>query len=149
MNDEHKNPRSPLDPGKTLGIEAKLRRANPQVLGICHDAIADGYMSLERGTVQATLHLATSRVRAEQIRLDTEHERNPAMFPQRVFLKPPTRHLIQRLINEIPAFDRHAARYGHMAATIKFRFRQDNVQDKLSAPDLIAGQLYAFGETHG
>lgn len=145
MNYNEKNPGPDLDAPKTPAVEAELRLVDPHlavnrdlvrqrrehvygpvVLGICHDAIAEVYMSRVRHTIQATLDGARYRVYAEQIRLDGEHGRNPAVIPDRPCLKLPTRHLIQSMIEEIPPFERYAVRFGRHAAMVRYRPR--NVQ---------------------
>lgn len=93
----------------------------PIVLDICAAAIDQFYMSPIRPTIQNTIYHAQIRVSDEQLRLDAEYEKNSAISPERIILKAPTRYLIRHLIEEIPEFDRYAARFGHRAATVKFR----------------------------
>jgi hypothetical protein len=102
----------------------RRRDYDPIVLEICANAISEVYMSLTRGTIQATLVLARYRTLALQRKLDMAHEKNATRPAQRITLRPPTRWLIRRLINEIPVFDRYAARYGRQAALVRFRSRK-------------------------
>jgi len=93
----------------------------PVVLQICRDAIAEVYMTPVRRTIQRTLEVAGHRVHIEQTRINKDHEKNPVEFPIRLALRLPTYYLIRPMIDEIPPFDRHAARYGRRAALMKFR----------------------------
>ena len=67
-------------------------------------------MRRERGTVEET---------AEEVVVMIERENKHR--PMSLQLPRPTRRLIERLINLIPAFDRDAARYGRIAANRKYR----------------------------
>jgi hypothetical protein len=98
------NPYSPiLNSGRTGST--RKEHYDPIVLKICAEAINDVYLSVARGTIQATLDAARHRV------LQRELGEGNDMPHAQVTLRLPTRWLIRRLINEIPAFDRHAARY--------------------------------------
>lgn len=93
----------------------------PVVLEICRDVIADVYMTPQRGSIELTYKVARYRVHIEQTRINEDHEKNPVEFPMRLALRLPTYYLIRSMIDEIPPFDRHAARYGRRAAVLKFR----------------------------
>ena len=96
---------------------------DPRVLKICADVIHDIYMSRIRNTIEATYFVAMLRVFELQRELDAEHQSQGANAPKSITLRPPTRYLIRRLIEEIPPFDRYAARFGRQAAARKFRFK--------------------------
>lgn len=81
-----------------------------QVLEILKDSIEQIYLTRERNTVEATLNHAIVMV-----------ERKNKMLPSELQLPLPTRKLVQRFIDYMDSFDRHAARYGNLAATKKFR----------------------------
>ncbi|ENO77619.1 Mu transposase C-terminal domain-containing protein [Thauera sp. 63] len=73
-------------------------------------AIDVKYMTLERGTIQDTFeHALTLVLRENKLR------------PAATQLPLPTRRMVTRMIEAIPAFDRYAARHGQMAATKRFR----------------------------
>lgn len=79
------------------------------------DAIDAKYMTKHRGTIQDVVEYAESSVRRENDRR-----------PQATQLPLPTRRLVKRLIQEIPAFDRYAARHGRIAAVTRFRAVQSH-----------------------
>lgn len=97
-------------------IERARRKGNrnsrfPEaVLEIVREAVDKEYMVPERGTIQDALDAAMIMVRSEN-RLLAESARLPL----------PTRRLVTRIIEEIPAYDRHAARYGRDSANNAFR----------------------------
>jgi putative transposase len=97
------------------------KKYGPIVLALCDQAIDECYMRLERGTTEDAYELAKLKASTEQHRLDEQYKKSPETFPQHPVLNLPTRRLIKRLIDDIPAFDKHAARFGHMAAIVKFR----------------------------
>lgn len=81
-----------------------------EVIQICEDFIESTYLTRERPTEEHTLNLAQAKVReANKLR------------PKASQLTKPTRRLLRRLIEKIPAFDRYVARYGRDAARKKFR----------------------------
>lgn len=82
---------------------------------IVKDAIDARYMTLHRGTIQDVIDYAAATVCREN-----------ALRPQAMHLPSPTRRLVKRLIQEIPAFDRYAARYGRLAAVKRFRAVQSH-----------------------
>lgn len=85
-------------------------RYESEVLRICQDVIERVYLTAERPTVEHVVHIAKATTR-----------RANSMLPESQHVAMPTRRLVQRLISEIPAFDKHAARYGREAARKKFR----------------------------
>lgn len=90
----------------------RTRRYPDNVLVMVDDAVEKIYLTRERRTVVDTLHYAevvVARKNNELIRCG-----NPA-------LPLPTRRLIQASIDKIDAYDRHAARYGELAARRKYR----------------------------
>lgn len=88
----------------------KKSRYPPEVIEIAEHAVDQIYLTRERKTIQDTLDRAAVRVIREN-KLRPESDQLPA----------PTRRLIQRLIDMIPAFDKCVARYGQTAAANKFR----------------------------
>jgi|SRR5579864_1541247 len=85
-------------------------RVPAEVMDICEQAINAVYMRRERKHLQDALDHAIVRVQEEN-----------QLRPATTALPPPTRRLFRRLIEDIPAFDRYAARYGHDAALRHFR----------------------------
>jgi len=80
------------------------------VIDFCEQSISAKYLSRTRNSIQQTLEDALRRVKIE-------NELRPACD----VLPLPTRRLIARMIANIPAFDKHAARYGHDSAVKAFR----------------------------
>lgn len=85
-------------------------RYPPEVIDICERVIEDVYLTRERPGVQHTVDVAQGEVR-----------RANALRPSAAQLPRPTRRVIQRLINQVSAFDRHVARYGYDSARKRFR----------------------------
>ena len=78
---------------------------------LCESAISTVYLRRERRTIQDTVNHAVYLVKkANQLR------------PPQAQLKLPSRRYITRLVNQIPAFDRYAARFGHESALRRFRY---------------------------
>lgn len=86
------------------------KRFPSEVLEICEQSIDTVYMRRERKHLQDVLDQAIAKVREEN-----------RMRPGGMTLPLPTRRLVKRLVEDIPAFDRHTARYGHDAALRRFR----------------------------
>lgn len=81
-----------------------------EVLAICHEVLETVFLTLERPFLEHAVDIARAKVRrANQLASSTEQ------------LPLPTRKLMQRLIAEIPAYDRHVARYGRESARKRFR----------------------------
>jgi putative transposase len=80
------------------------------VIEFCEQSISAKYLSRTRNSIQQTLEDTLHRVKKE-------NELRPACDA----LPLPTRRLIARMIANIPAFDKHAARYGHDSAVKAFR----------------------------
>jgi putative transposase len=85
-------------------------RYSAEVLAICQQAIEARYMRRERSTIQDTIENAMLRTK----------DRN-ATLPQSLALPMPTRRLVKRLVAQIPAIEKHTARYGREAARQLFR----------------------------
>jgi len=95
------------------GSERRGNRAHrycDDVTAIIQDAIESTYLTRERRTVQDTLDRAIALVRKEN-----------ELRPTGAQLPSPTRRLVSRAIEALPAFDKFAARYGHQAAIKRFR----------------------------
>jgi putative transposase len=88
----------------------KSARYPKEVELIVGDAIEKEYLCREQGTFQAVLDNALVAVIREN-----------KLRPVADQLPMPTMRLVRRKIEEIPAFDRHAARHGRTAATKMFR----------------------------
>ncbi len=88
----------------------RIERCSSELREICRQSIETKYLVRERNTIQETLEDATRRV-------DQENQ----LRPPELCLKLPTRRLIKRMIQEIPAYDVYAARFGPDAARREFR----------------------------
>lgn len=77
---------------------------------IVKKAINKVYLTLERKSIEDTLAEATTLVTQEN-----------RIRPSSLLLPTPTRRLVKRMIEAIPAFDRYTARYGRTAAKKRFR----------------------------
>lgn len=88
----------------------RVRRFPSEVLDIVGEAIEHRYLTRERKTIQDALDYALVKVRGEN-----------RLRPRAMQLPLPTRRLITTEVEAIPAFDRYAARYGHLAAVKRFR----------------------------
>lgn len=80
------------------------------VAEICNEAIEDKFLSVERGTIQDAYNEAVLRIHDENL-----------LRPAVTALPIPGLRLMRRLIGQIPAFEKHSARYGHDAALRRFR----------------------------
>jgi putative transposase len=80
------------------------------VIEFCEQSISAKYLSRTRNSIQQTLEDALRRVKKEN-----------ELRPTCDALPMPTRRLIAGMIANIPAFDKHAARYGHDSAVKAFR----------------------------
>ena len=80
------------------------------VIEFCEQSISAKYLSRTRNSIQQTL---------EDVLLRVKKENN--LRPACDALPLPTRRLIAGMIANIPAFDKHAARYGHDSAVKAFR----------------------------
>lgn len=88
----------------------RTKRYPTEVEEAVEKAIAHNYLTEERGKIQDALDSA-------MVEIIRENKLRPAALQ----LPLPTRRLVKRLINEVPAFDRYAARHGRVAATKRFR----------------------------
>ena len=97
-------------------VDATAKKGNrtdrfpAEVVGLVSEAVDAVFMKPERGSIQDTLDAAKIAVRREN-----------KLLPPQAALPMPTRRLVKRLIMEIPAFDRHLARYGRDSAHNAFR----------------------------
>lgn len=78
---------------------------------IVHKAIQTKFLTLERGTMQDAL---------DKAKVDVAKENE--LRPKSLWLPEPTRRLVTRMITDISAFDRCAARYGRLAAMKRYRY---------------------------
>jgi putative transposase len=94
-------------------------RYDSDVIELASECIEQIYMQRERKTLEDTIEEAVVRVtRANKQRPKSEQ------------LTLPTRRLIRRLIDLIPAFDRCAARYGRLAANRVYRSKLKHLVTK-------------------
>ncbi|MFA6063612.1 MAG: Mu transposase C-terminal domain-containing protein [Gallionella sp.] len=99
----------------SLKVKKHLRgnrknRFPKEISEIIENAIEKIYLQRERKTIEDVLTEAITKTTSEN-----------KLRPSRMALPLPTRRAIKRVIELIPAFDRHAARYGQLAAIKKFR----------------------------
>ena len=88
----------------------RTSRYSQEIVDLVTEVIEERYLSLERKTIQDVLDEATIRVRREN-----------DLRPSSLRLPLPTRRLVTRLVEAIPAFEKYAGRYGRAAAMRKFR----------------------------
>ncbi|OAN56770.1 hypothetical protein A6A04_21260 [Paramagnetospirillum marisnigri] len=88
----------------------RTSRYPQELVALVAEVVEEKYLSLERKTIQDVLDDATIRVQREN-----------DLRPSSLWLPLPTRRLVTRLIESIPAFEKYAARYGRAAAMRKFR----------------------------
>lgn len=88
----------------------KKPRYPQSVMDAVKEAIEKTYLTLERRTIEDTLHTAKLNVKREN-----------SLLPPQLALPMPTRRLIKGQIEKIPAYECYVARYGKTAADIKFR----------------------------
>lgn len=81
-----------------------------EVEELVNEAIQSEYLSEERRTIEETVEKAIVLVMSEN-----------RLRPGMMQLPLPTRRLVKRMIEAIPAFDRYSARHGRTAATKRFR----------------------------
>lgn len=94
-------------------------RYDAEVIEIAQDCIDRIYMQRERKTIEDTTEEAVVMVTREN-KQRTKHDQ----------LSLPTRRVIKRLIDLIPAFDRCAARYGRLAANRIYRSKMRHLVTK-------------------
>jgi putative transposase len=113
----------------------KTKRFPLEVLEICERSINDVYMRREGKHLQDVLDRTLVKVREEN------HLR-----PAGMALPLPTRRLVKRLVENIPAFDRYAARHGHDAALRHFRSVEGHrvTQEPLERAEIDHTQLDLF-----
>lgn len=113
----------------------RSERIDPEVIEIAESCIDKIYMKRERGTIEETVEEAVVMV----IR---ENNQRPSADQ----LSEPTRRLIKRLIDAIPAFDRYVARYGKVAAHRMFRSKLKHLISKkpLEAAEIDHTKLDLF-----
>jgi putative transposase len=88
----------------------RVPRFPKEIVELCDAVIEETYLSAERPTVQHCVEIAKAKAR----------ELNK-LQPQSCQLPMPSRWLIQRLIDQMPAYDVCAARFGRESARKKFR----------------------------
>lgn len=88
----------------------RTSRVHDDLRRIIVEAVDTVFMVRERGTIRATLDAAQAAVIGEN-----------KLRPESLALPMPTRTMVRREVRSRSAFDRHAARHGHMAALRKFR----------------------------
>lgn len=88
----------------------RLSRYAQETVDLVNAVIDEVYMTLERKTYQDVIDEAVDRIGKEN-----------ALRPRQLHIRRPTFRMLKRLIKEIPAFDRAAARYGRTFALNRFR----------------------------
>ncbi len=88
----------------------RTRRYPTEVLNLVDEAVDKVFMTRERKTFEDTFNHALNLVKQENKLRHAEMQ-----------LPLPTIRLVKSAVNNIPMFDRHAARYGRMAANKMFR----------------------------
>ncbi|MBV8672386.1 MAG: transposase family protein [Acidobacteriaceae bacterium] len=81
-----------------------------QVIALCEQALAKKYLTRERATIQVAFEEALVKAQGEN-----------RLRPESMALPMPTRRLMARLIQKMPAFDKYAARFGREQARKEFR----------------------------
>lgn len=120
----------------------RISRYPLEVIEIAEDCIDRLYMRRERSTVQETLEEAV-------VMITRENNQRPSSQQ----LPRPTRRLIERLINTIPAYDRYVARFGKVAAHRAFRTKLKHLvtHNALEAAEIDHTKMDLFvidDETH-
>ncbi len=88
----------------------RLSRYPQETCNLVNDVMDEVYMTLERKTYQDVLDEAIDRIKKEN-----------ELRPRQIHIRRPTMRMVKRLVKEIPAFDRVAARYGRTVAMNRFR----------------------------
>lgn len=88
----------------------RTKRYPQEVADAVDNAISHHFLTEERGTIQDALDGAMADIIREN-----------RLRPAAIQLPLPTRRLVKRMIEAIPAFDRYSARHGRVAATKQFR----------------------------
>ncbi|WP_047552179.1 Mu transposase C-terminal domain-containing protein [Methylotenera sp. G11] len=106
-----------------------------EVIDIAEDCIDRIYLQRERKTIAETTEEAV-------VKVTRENNQRPLSMQ----LPLPTRRLIERLINNIPAFDRYAARYGRIAANRIYRskFKHHVTKKPLESAEIDHTKLDLF-----
>jgi len=117
------------------------RFAEP-VLEICQQTIETKFLTLERGTIVDTLAIARAETRRANKHLPVSEQ-----------LSLPTYRLINRLVNDIPVYDRDLARYGREHARKKYRtslhHRQTEAPLERGEIDHTRMDLFAIDDENG
>ena len=92
------------------GKKGRWPRYPEQVKSLVSEAIDTHFLSRPAKTIQQTLEAAIMATKKE-------NSLRPASFQ----LPEPTRRLVKRMINEVPAIEKYAAHYGGITAANKFR----------------------------
>jgi putative transposase len=113
----------------------RSERIEADVIEIAENCIDKIYMKRERGTIEETV---------EEVVVMITRENNQR--PSADQLSEPTRRLIKRLIDAIPAFDRYVARHGKVAAHRLFRSKLKHLITKkpLEAAEIDHTKLDLF-----
>jgi putative transposase len=85
-------------------------RYPPELIALCEQALAKRYLTRERTTIQVALEEALIKAKGEN-----------RLRPESMALPTPTRRLMTRLIQKMPAFEKYAARFGPERARKEFR----------------------------
>jgi putative transposase len=113
----------------------RISRYPNEVIEVVEDCIDRLYMRRERSTVEEVVEDAVVMVKRENNQRPSSQQ-----------LPFPTRRLVERLVNAIPAFDRYVARYGKVAAHRMFRSKLKHLITKkpLEAAEIDHTKLDLF-----
>ena len=92
------------------GNKGRWQRYPDEVLVMVKEAIDAHYLKRTPKTIEEVLGMAATNVKKEN-----------SLRPLNMALPEPTRRLVKRMIDNIPAFDRYASQHGMTAAANKFR----------------------------
>lgn len=81
-----------------------------EVIALCEQALVNKYLTRERTTIQVAFEEALVKAKGEN-----------RLRPESMALPMPTRRLMTRLIQKMPAFEKYAARFGREQARKEFR----------------------------
>ena len=112
------------------------------VIAICTDVIETVYLTQERPTVSHAVDIAKAKTRLAN-----------QLLSQSCQMPMPTRRLVQRLIDDAPAYDKHVARYGRESARKKFRtatmHRVTDAPLQRAEMDHTRMDLFVVDDVHG
>lgn len=88
----------------------RKRRYPDEIYKVVDKSIQEIFLTRERNTIQDTLDDAIAKVKKEN-----------SLRHNKLQLPLPTWKLVKRIVENIPAYEKHTARYGRQSALVKFR----------------------------